>query len=331
MSLGLVDRVRASLARTLPALDLASTNAYRVLDDEPGGITVDRYDRHLVLSMLGDLDPTRPDDVNRVVQQGTRVAASLGTLLAAETDSVYLKVRPRQANTVVSAQRAGLTPEKPVWGRDSGLGSLEIRENGIRYHVRLGDGLPTGIYLDQRGNRAWLRDHCSGLRVLNTFAYTCAFSVAAAVGGATRTVSMDAAAPALAVARENFLLNGVADTVAHDLIRGDVLRWLPKLANRGDVFDVVILDPPSYACVDGVRISVQRDYGRLVELALGVLAPRGRLLACVNHTGLDEAWLLSTVQEAVSAHGGRVLAREIRAPGVDFSSARMKSVLVQVG
>ena len=106
-----------------------------------------------------------------------------------------------------------------------------------------------------------------------------------------------------------------------------MLRWLPKLAKRGAQFDVVILDPPSYACVDGERFSVQRDYGRLVLAALAVLAPGGRLLACVNHTGLTDRWLVTVVQEAARTANRVIRRHEVRAPVVDFTSARMKSVL----
>ncbi len=303
------------------------TNAYRLLDDETGGLTLDRYDTDWVLSLLADVNPQDPQSAAQAVALGTRIAAHVGKQLNAR--AVYLKVRPRQANTLVDAKQAGLTPGAPVYGQAL-TEPLTILENGVRIGVQLNQGLGTGIYLDQRANRLWLRDHARDLRVLNTFAYTCAFSVAAAVGGARQTVSIDAAQPALAQARGNFLLNGFVDAKQHDLIRGDVLAWLPKLARRGDRFDVVVLDPPSYAQVDGKRFQAARDYPMLLAAALAVLAPGGRVLACINHAGVDARRFQQVLADGLRL-GRRVAVKERTMPQpVDFPAGRMKAVLLEV-
>lgn len=317
----------AALLRLAPLAALADTNAYRLLDDEAGGITLDRYDADWLLSLLVDVDPHDSESAARAVALGKRVAEQVGRRVAAR--AVYLKVRPRQANTLVDAREAGLTPSHPVFGQAHDE-PLVIVENGVRIGVQLDQGLGTGIYLDQRDNRRWLRDHAKDLRVLNTFCYTAAFSVAAAVGGARQTVSIDAAQNALTQARRNFALNGFDDVKQHDLIRGDVLLWLPKLAKRGERFDVIVLDPPSYAQVDGKRWQAARDYPALVALALALLAPGGQLLACINHAGVDTQRFRAMLSEGL-ARGGRV-AKQVRVmpQPIDFPAGRMKAVWIDV-
>lgn len=320
--LGLEQRALVAQNRLIALLDPQQATAFRLLDGENEGVTLDRYGPDLVLATLPDALP-----LEKALAEGKKLGQQLGQALQAR--AVYLKVRPRQANTVADAQKQGLTPKLPVFGQNVPMPQV-ILENGAQFLVQLDAGLPTGIYLDQRENRAWLLKNSQGLRVLNTFAYTCAFTVAAALGGAQKSVSIDAAQPALTTGRQNLELNGQTDLQQHDLIRGDVLVWLEKMAKRGDRFDLVILDPPSYACVQGARFTVTRDYPRLCTLALAVLAPRGRLLACVNHTGLDAAWLLQAVDEAAKLTKRRVLEREIRPPQLDFPAGRMKSVLVRL-
>ncbi len=317
----------AGLHRCASLQQRLDTNAYRLIDDEPGGLTLDRYDRDWVLSLLTDVTPQDPQSVAQAVALGTRVATHLGHKLHAR--AVYLKVRPRQANTLVDAKQAGLTPHAPVFG-EAAEEPLTILENGVRYGVQLNQGLGTGIYLDQRDNRRWLREQAKDLCVLNTFAYTCAFSVAAAVGGARQTVSIDAAQTALTQGRANFLLNGFADVKQHDLIRGDVLAWLPKMARRGDRFDLIVLDPPSYAQVDGRRFQAARDYPVLLAAALGVLSPGGRVLACINHAGVDEQRFEQLLTEGARLAHRVVLTLRLLPQPVDFPSGRMKAVLLEI-
>jgi 23S rRNA (cytosine1962-C5)-methyltransferase len=324
----LLERLESAVRRRFDLGHDPETTAFRLLDSPAEELTIDAYGRDLVLSWLVDVTP---DDAPRVLREAREVARQVGERLAAR--AVYLKLRPRQANVVGDAVLAGLAPVEPVWG--AAPAEIEALENGVRYRVRLGGALGTGIYLDQRGNRRWLRDHAGGLRVLNTFAYTCAFSVAAAVGGAARTVSLDASAGCLADGRYNLALNGFGDPVLHDtphhdILRGDVFHWLPRLARRGDRFDLVVLDPPSYSHVKGgKRFAAAHDYPDLMALALSVLAPRGTLLCCTNHAGLDRRrfhQLLLTGAE----RGGRALQGIRHRPVLsDHPSGRMKSALVR--
>jgi 23S rRNA (cytosine1962-C5)-methyltransferase len=166
-----------------------------------------------------------------------------------------------------------------------------VHEAGVGYEVRLGDGLSTGIFLDQRAGRRWLFEEAADRRVLNLFCYHAAFTVAAVAGGAQSTVSVDSARPALERARENLDRIG-AEPEAHRLLRRDAREYLEGALRRGERFDRIVLDPPSYATtrVRGGKSRVfraERDYLPLAALCLRLLAPGGKLLACTNHRGID--------------------------------------------
>ena len=324
------DRLKDALRRRYGLGHAADTDAFRLFDDERG-LTLDCYGSDLVLSSYDALpDPLRaPKRLASALTQARTNAALVGQLLGART--VWLKLRPQQANQIVDAQRLGLVPTEPVFGtRVTPQGEAVIAESGVRYWVRLGDGLSTGIFLDQRDNRRWIHDHDADLRVLNTFSYTCGVSVAAAVGGARRTVSVDASAGALERGRANLALNGLDDPALHDTLRGDVFEWLPRMARRGDRFDLIVLDPPSYAKVKKRRFSAMRDYAELLASAAELLAPGGTILCCINHAKVERRRFEQMVRE-----GSHIARREVRAlqhckPGVDHPGGRMKSLRLRL-
>lgn len=326
----LPERLRHALRRRYALGRATDTDAFRLFDDERG-LTLDRYGPDLVLSSYDALpDPlTAPERLATALKQARQRAGHIGKLLGAR--SVWLKLRPQQANHIVDAQALGLVPVEPVYGsRMAPLGEAIVEEAGVRYWVRLGDGLSTGIFLDQRDNRTWLKRAATDQRVLNTFSYTCGFSIAAAVGGARRTVSIDASAGALERGRANLALNGHDDSERHDTLRGDVFQWLPRMARRGDRFDIIILDPPSYAKVKKRRFSAMRDYAELVASAAELLAPGGTILCCINHARVERRRFEQMVRE-----GSRIARREVRSlhhckPGVDHPGGRMKSLRLRL-
>ena len=304
------------------------TDAFRLLDDERR-FTLDLYHRDLVLASYDALpDPmAAPEVIERAIKAARDQARAVGEALNAER--VWLKLRPRQANQIIDAAALGLAPTVPAMGSvDSS--PEQILERGVRYRVHLDKGLSTGLFLDQRDNRAWLKRVAGDKRVLNTFSYTCGFSVAAAVGGARRTVSVDAAAPALETGRENFALNGLEVGERNDLIRGDVFQWLPRLARRGDRFDLIVLDPPSYARVKKRRFSAGRDYADLVKIACAALDSTGVMLCCLNHAQTTRRRFEQMVREGCRQAGRKIVNLRHQAPGVDHPSGRMKSIRVQV-
>jgi 23S rRNA (cytosine1962-C5)-methyltransferase len=240
--------------------------------DRLSNVAVDLYGEHLVVSLGEEISS---EDRERVLDAAHALGAA----------GIYLKVRPKHASVIVDARREEYSPKHAVRGEDA-PDSFTVRENGLPYLVRLGDGLSTGIFLDQRDNRARVRDLSKGARVLNLFAYTGAFTVAAIGGGARATVTVDAAKNASAWAEEN--LDAACgeygqDRSAHAIVQVDAFDYLRSAKKRGEKFDLVLLDPPSFATTKSSRFSAENDYPALAADALAVVAPGGRLLACTNH------------------------------------------------
>jgi 23S rRNA (cytosine1962-C5)-methyltransferase len=183
---------------------------------------------------------------------------------------------------------------------------VAILEERMPLLVRLGDGLSTGLFLDQRGNRRRVRELASGARVANLFAYTCGFTVAAALGGAKSTVSVDSSMAALERGRANLAHAGAEAGGEHAFVAEDVFAWLDRAGRRGDRFDIVLLDPPSYSTTKRRRFVAETDYVELAAAALGVVAPGGRLLACTNHRGISQSRFRKILFDA-----GRAANREL--------------------
>jgi len=151
---------------------------------------------------------------------------------------------------------------------------LFIEEHGLRYEVDLEAGQKTGLFLDHRENRRYLRGLAAGRSVLNLFAYTGAFSVSCAAGGATRVTSVDIAAPAIAAAERNFAHNQLPAGV-HEGVDADVFEFLARAKAEGRRWDLVIADPPSFASSRAELFGALRAYKKLHAAALSVLAEGG--------------------------------------------------------
>ena len=156
-----------------------------------------------------------------------------------------------------------------------------VREHGLSYWIDFESGYSQGLFLDQRLNRQRIRELCPSKTVLNTFAYTCSFGVAAASAGA-ETVNLDLSRNYLEWGQENYRLNGL-EPERGDFIYGDVFDWLGRFAKRDRRFDLVVLDPPTFSRskISGV-FRAESDYGALLERALRVIEPGGTLLCCLN-------------------------------------------------
>lgn len=210
---------------------------------------------------------------------------------------------------------------------------FEIVENGVRFELSLREGYSYGLFLDQRDNRRrLLRGHVAeGFplhreggpqpELLNCFAYTCAFSVCAALGGA-RTTSLDLSRKYLDWGRRNFGLNGL-DPAGHDFIYGDVFDWLKRLAKKPRRFSVVVLDPPTFSrSREHGDFRAESDYAELVGLALPLLAPDGVLLASTNAARLRPEVFIDDVREAVHRSGREVVQERFQPQPPDFPMSR---------
>jgi len=205
----------------------------------------------------------------------------------------------------------------------------EVGEAGAHYGLDFAGGYSAGLFIDQRGNRAKLR-LLKPKRLLNTFAYTCSFSVVSAMSGA-ETVSVDLSRRSLTRGEENFERNGIDPKQGHRFFAEDVLAFLPRLARRGEKFDAIMLDPPTFSRNEkGGAFQVQRDFGRLVELALEVAAPNAHILLSVNHSAMRVADLEWAARAALklAGRGGRFTAS---APLPDFPAGEgAKTVWLEV-
>ncbi len=234
--------VPALLARRFAAARLipADTDAYRLCNGEGdglGGLVVDRYGPVAVLRLY-----------SRAWERW------LDAIVRALPDPVVYR-------------RYGV---ERVDGRDGGEALrgeapdvVVVREHGMRLLVRPKVGQKTGLFLDQREHRRLVRGWADGRRVVNLFSYTGGFSVAAALGGARRVVSVDLAAPAIDDARENFRLNGL-DPAAHGFVVGDAFRW------SGEPADLVIVDPPSLSHDRAADASARSAYKALHRHVAGL-------------------------------------------------------------
>ncbi|MGA7130391.1 MAG: class I SAM-dependent methyltransferase [Chthoniobacterales bacterium] len=156
-----------------------------------------------------------------------------------------------------------------------------ILEDGLSYWIDFQSGYSQGLFIDQRLNRRRLRELCPGKTVLNTFAYTCSFGVAAVSAGAN-AVNLDLSRNYLEWGQQNYQLNGLQPQQS-DFVYGDVFDWMARFAKRGRRFDIVILDPPTFSRsrASGV-FRAEKDYVALLERALRVIEPSGTILCCLN-------------------------------------------------
>ena len=259
-----VETARRLREQLLPA---DGSDCFRVLHNEGDGIpsvTVDKYGDYLVAHLFSSsMEPLRDalyDALEDVWQP----------------KSIYEQKRYKP--------QAGDGPREPaqlVRGQVAPV-EIEVNEGGTKFVVDVTAPLGTGLFVDLREGRKAIANYAPGRRVLNLFSYTGAFSVWAAKAGAREIVSVDLAPKAHARARRNLTANGL-DESKHEFIAGDAFKVLYKMGERQRLFDLIILDPPSFAQAKGKTFSVQKDYRELVEAALAVAAP-GALMAAVSNT-----------------------------------------------
>ncbi len=285
------------------------TTAYRLINRSGDGfpdLVVDRYGSVLVA---------------HVYSRGVKVQPPRAVLQAladrVEAQAIYLKYRPVQGNVLNEETRRALTPIEPLIGQ--AIERVEVTEQGSRFIIRPGEGLNPGLFLDMREVREFVRANAAGKTVLNCFAYTCAFGIAALRGGAARVLNLDVSRHYLDWGRKNVELNGFT-TVPTDFVKGDVFDWLKRFGKRGQKFDVVILDPPSYSSTHETRFAVEQDTARLVALAAPVVQPGGTLLVCTNYEQLSQRGFVSRVREGLAGVNTKIVETR-HEPDLDFPTA----------
>jgi len=319
-----IDALRVALARAREsrwglgraALADAPTTAFRLLNrggDGVPGLAVDVYGDHLLAHLYGD---------QALAAEATIVEA----LAELGFEGLYLKKHPKQKNTLTPEERAALAPADPVWGAPAPE-ELVVREHGVAFSTALGDGLSTGLFLDQRDARLRLRELAKGKRVLNLFCYAGAFGVAAAVGEAAEVVQVDVSRPALERAARSEALNGV-DT---ERVRQDVFAWLASAAKRGERFDIVVVDPPSYSTAGKSRWTSGADWVGLAEACFRVCAKRGTLVVSSNDGRLSQSALRRHVHEGARRVSAAVSQMKDLPEPSDFPGAKLHRLWVRLG
>ncbi len=235
---------------------LEDTDAYRWLNGEGDGlpgVTVDRYGDYLMLQLYTPAWDSHLDKLTAALQS------------VFQPKGIYRKLRPQETRAL-EAQKEGKEYSRLIAGSAASV-PLPVVENGLTYLVDLREGLNTGLFPDQRRNRQELMGRVAGKRVLNLFAFTGAFSVAAAAADAKRVVSVDVSKKYLQVARDNFSINRL-NPKKHEFIVGDVFAELARMQEQQCRFDIILFDPPSFSTTKKSRFS---NHGGTTQLAAATL------------------------------------------------------------
>lgn len=262
------DRFREAVANRTHLFEDSQTTAFRLFNGEGdgiGGITIDWYANYLQINFYS----------YGVYKYLDEILSSLNNL-SLDIRGVYVTLRFKHDEEESIFLVQGEHAPQP----------LTIKENGINYAVYLGEDWMTGIFLDQREVRDFIRQQGHGLSFLNLFSYTGAFSVAGAVGGALKTVSVDVANRSLERTKEQFQINEITpEQTTHEIRVMDVFDYL-NYAQRHDLkFDLIVCDPPSFARTKKRTFAAEQDYRTLAEQIFQRVEMGGYAILSTNHSG----------------------------------------------
>lgn len=281
------------------------TTAFRVFNGEGdgvGGLTIDYYDGYYLMTWYSF----------GIYQFKDLVLTALKNSL--DYKGIYQKKRFDTGGQYIEDDDfvAGERAEFP----------LIVQENGVNFAVYLNEGPMTGIFLDQRDVRKAIRDtYSEGKTVLNTFSYTGAFSVAAALGGASKTTSVDLANRSLPKTIEQFQINGL-DEKSHEIRVIDVFNYFKYAVKKQLSYDLVILDPPSFARSKKRTFSVAKHYVELLKEAIAITAKDGVIVASTNYSGFGISKFNGFIAQAFKEMGVRYETLETFALPEDFKTTK---------
>ena len=264
------------------------TTAFRLFNQEGdgfGGLTVDLYGDYAVFSWY-----------NSYVYQIRQTISEAFRQVFPEVLGTYEKIRFK-----------GLDYESAhVYGQEAPE-FFTVLENGVLYQVFMNDGLMTGIFLDQHEVRGSLVDGLAmGKSLLNMFSYTAAFSVAAAMGGASQTTSVDLAKRSRELSQAHFQANGIS-TDDHRFIVMDVFEYFKYAKRKGLTYDVIVLDPPSFARNKKQTFSVAKDYHKLISQSLEILNPGGIIIASTNAANVSRQKFTEQIDKGFAGRSYQIL------------------------
>ena len=264
------------------------TTAFRLFNQEGdgfGGLTVDLYGDYAVFSWY-----------NSYVYQIRKVISEAFRQVFPEVLGAYEKIRFK-----------GLDYESAhVYGQEA-PDFFTVLENGALYQVFMNDGLMTGIFLDQHEVRGSLVDGLAmGKSLLNMFSYTAAFSVAATIGGASQTTSVDLAKRSRELSQAHFQANGIS-TDDHRFIVMDVFEYFKYAKRKALTYDVIVLDPPSFARNKKQTFSVAKDYHKLISQSLEILNPEGIIIASTNAANVSRQKFTEQIDKGFAGRSYQIL------------------------
>jgi len=286
-----------------------ATTAFRWINgaaDGWPGLMLDVFLDHLVLHLHSE-------------QAEAVHEALLAQLEAAGWAGAYVKHHPKKASGLSEAERAALAPLEPAFGQPA-PSPLVVHEDGVPFEVSLGGALGVGLFLDQRANRARVREAAKGRRMLNLFAHTCSFSSSAALGGASETLSVDASRAALERGRANYRHAGLA-LDGHRFLEEDAFVFLGRLARRRERFDLVVVDPPTYSTTRARRWKSGEGWVELSRSCFEICAPSACVLATTNDTRLTLARFRRHLHEGARQAGRELSQMKDLPPPRDFPTA----------
>lgn len=268
-----------------------NTECFRLVDRDVAEVVVERYGPCLWVSWFRGQPPTESDLaciaqlaekagcthwlVNGMVNRGKDPES-------AQRWKSPLSLGPQDEGHALGVPGRGARTFEPHNGPGSQFPERwQAKEDSIPYNLRADTGLSPGLFLDQRANRRLLRRQSHGAKVLNLFAYTCSFSVAAALGGAASVTSVDVSQRFLDWGKENFASNGLS-IQGHLFSKADARDYLNLARKRGWLFDTIVLDPPSFSRSKGKPFTVKKELIPLAKNCVDLLVPGGELLVSTN-------------------------------------------------
>lgn len=299
-------RLQAAISLRQSYADLEDTTAYRLVNAEGDGLpglTVDRYADFLMIQLYCEGWRPHLKLVTSVLQE---LLQPLG---------IYEKARPqntRELEAVSDSKKYGR-----LLAGSAAPQRLEVQENGLTFLVSLEEGLNTGLFLDQRENRRSLMPRLAGKCFLNLFAYTGAFSVAAAASGATQVTSVDVSPGYTDWNRANFNANRL-NPKKHRFLVGDCLTILAELTAAKERFDVILMDPPSFSTTTKGRFTTRGGTSDLVAACLPLLTDGGLLICSSNHQKTDLADYLKELRRGALQAKSELRVIEQKGQPVDF-------------
>ncbi|MEH6383405.1 MAG: class I SAM-dependent methyltransferase [Colwellia sp.] len=205
-----------------------------------------------------------------------------------EQVTVIKQLIPNCQSIQVQYRSRKFAPSEVLWGED--ITELNAQEHGLKYHISLGKAQNSGLFLDMGNGRDWVKNHSEGRNVLNLFAYTCAFSIAAIAGGARQVVNIDMSKSSLSKGRENHKLNKQdASKVKYEGV--DIFKSYNRLKKNGP-YDLLICDPPSF---QKGSVNIERDYKKIIKRLPELMANNSDVVLCLNSPDLSEDFLLAEV------------------------------------